>query len=64
MNGDIKIPASKGKFRRDLYEKAVRAIGNFSTEKSPYRAFGESRSSSRDKVVDSKRQKQVTRISK
>jgi len=48
-----KIPPSKGLFRRDVYEKAVRIVQQFPPTQSPYRAFGES--------LDGKRSKRAIR---
>lgn len=36
------LPESRGKFRRDLYEKVAKIVEENSNHHSPYRAFGES----------------------
>jgi len=45
-----RLPESKGKFRKDIFEKAAALIGQLPSAKSPYRAVGEVRGQSRTRL--------------
>jgi hypothetical protein len=56
----IKTPESQGKFRKDIYETAIRIVRKISPEESPYRAFGESKS--RGKTPENRQDKATAKI--
>jgi len=50
MSDQRRLPESRGKFRKDIFEKASAVIGQLSPRESPYRAVGEVRVASRSKA--------------
>jgi hypothetical protein len=50
MTDQRRLPESRGKFRRDIFEKVSAMIGHISPGGSPYRAVGEVRVASRSKA--------------
>ena len=57
-----KIPPSKGKFRRDVFDRAMKIVGEFSPGDSPYEAFGASRASK--SVWDPEKSKELKGLSR
>ena len=41
MTSELKVPESRGKFRKDVHERAVKLVKARQPERFPYRAVGE-----------------------